>query len=148
MNIIDRAKQFWNGLQNRWTLTKPEHLRRGRLGEDAAQQYLRRQGLTFLMANYRSSKGEIDLIFREVDCLVFVEVKTRSSEMWVRPARAVNLRKRRLLAQTAFDYLRQIKSPQVKIRFDIIEVLLRDGAVETIRHLRNSFTLPSPYRFG
>jgi putative endonuclease len=87
-------------------------------------------------------------VFRDRDCLVFVEVKTRSSEAWVRPAAAVNARKRRLLSQAGLDYLRRLKNPQVKIRFDIVEVLLRDGAVREIRHLPNSFNLSPPHRYG
>jgi putative endonuclease len=87
-------------------------------------------------------------VFRDRDCLVFVEVKTRSSEAWVRPAAAVNARKRRLLSQTGLDYLRRLKNPQVKIRFDIVEVLLRDGVVREIRHLPNSFSLSPPHRYG
>ena len=70
----------------------PEHLRRGELGERVAKKYLQRAGLKFLTANYRSARGEIDLIFREDDCLVFIEVKTRSSEEWTRPAAAVDAR--------------------------------------------------------
>ncbi len=97
----------------------PEHLRRGQLGERAARKHLRSLGLKFLAANYRSARGEIDLVFRERDCLVFVEVKTRSSEDWTRPAAAVDARKRRLLSQTALDYLRELGNPPVKIRFDI-----------------------------
>src|SRR6266571_5448016 len=83
----------------------PLHLQRGSLGEKAAKKHLRRLGLKFLLANYRSPRGEIDLIFRDRDCLVFVEVKTRSSEEWVRPAARVNKEKRRHLCQTALDYL-------------------------------------------
>src|SRR4051812_28178940 len=83
----------------------PLHLRHGVLGERAAKRHLRRLGLKFLVANFRSPRGEIDLVFRDQDCLVFVEVKTRSSEEWVRPARAVDARKRRLLSQCALDYL-------------------------------------------
>lgn len=56
----------------------PLHLQRGQLGERAAKRHLKRQGLKFLTANFRSERGEIDLIFRDRDCLVFVEVKTRS----------------------------------------------------------------------
>src|SRR5437762_13246535 len=97
----------------------PLHLQRGNLGERAAKKHLRQLGLKFLTANFRSSRGEIDLIFRDQDCLVFVEVKTRSSEDWTRPAAAVNARKRRLLTKTAFDYLRLIQNPPIKIRFDI-----------------------------
>lgn len=127
---------------------EPEHLRRGKLGEQAAKQYLQEQGLKFLTANFRSRRGEIDLIFRDADCLAFIEVKTRSSEEWTRPAAAVDARKRRLLSQTALDYLRLLKNPPVKFRFDIVEVLLRDGAVREIRHLPNSFPLAKPYRYG
>src|SRR5579872_6840524 len=87
----------------------PLHLQHGELGEQAAKKHLRRLGLKYLTANFRSDRGEIDLVFRDEDCLVFVEVKTRSSEDWTRPAAAVNARKRRLLSKCAMDYLRQIK---------------------------------------
>lgn len=88
------------------------------------------------------------MIFRENDCLVFVEVKTRSSEDWTRPADAVDARKRKLLSQTALDYLKLLKNPAVKFRFDIVEVLLSDGKVGEIRHLTNAFALSKPYRYG
>ena len=127
---------------------EPEHLRRGKLGEHAAKKYLQKLGLKFLTANFRSERGEIDLVFRDDDCLVFAEVKTRSSEDWSRPAAAVDARKRRLLSQTALDYLKLLKNPSVKIRFDIVEVLLRDGEVHEIRHLPNTFTMSKPYRYG
>jgi putative endonuclease len=127
---------------------QPLHLQRGRLGENAARKYLRRLGLKFLTANFRSARGEIDLIFRDADCLAFVEVKTRSSEDWTRPAAAVNARKRRLLSQTALDYLKLLKNPPVKIRFDIVEVLLQDGKVREVRHLPNTFAMSAPYRYG
>jgi putative endonuclease len=126
----------------------PAHLRRGALGERAARNHLQDLGLKFLTANFRSRRGEIDLVFRDQDCLVFVEVKTRSSEDWVRPAAAVNARKRRLLSQCGLDYLKVLRHPQVKIRFDIVEVLLADGAVSEVRHLPNTFHLSPPYRYG
>ena len=127
---------------------QPEHLRRGESGEHAAKKFLRRSGLKFLAANFRSVRGEIDLVFRDQDCLVFVEVKTRSSEEWTRPADAVDARKRKLLSQTALDYLKLLKNPAVKFRFDIVEVLLADGEVREIRHLPNVFPLSKPYRYA
>jgi putative endonuclease len=126
----------------------PVHLQRGRLGEQAAKKHLQQLGLKFLVANYRSSRGEMDLIFRDQDCMVFVEVKTRSAGGWTRPAAAVNKRKRRLLSQTALDYLRLLRNPPIKIRFDIIEVLLDEGTVCQVRHLPNTFSLAAPYRYG
>ena len=140
---------LWERLQTWWQKPElPEHLRRGRPGERAASDHLCRLGLKFLTANFRSDRGEIDLVFREDACLIFVEVKTRSSEDWTRPAAAVNTRKRRLLSQTAFDYLKLLPDPQVPIRFDIVEVLLNDGRVKEVRHLPNAFNLSPPYRWG
>lgn len=126
----------------------PLHLRHGRAGEQAAKKHLAAHGLKYLTANFRSDRGEIDLVFRDQDCLVFVEVKTRSSEAWTRPAAAVNARKRLLLTRCAFDYLRLLKNPPVKIRFDIVEVLLKDGTVAQTRHLPNTFTVTAPFRYG
>ena len=128
--------------------TRPAHLQRGELGEREALLHLRQKGMKFLTANFRSRRGEIDLIFRDNDCLVFVEVKTRSSEDWTRPAAAVNARKRRLLCQTALDYLRLLHQPRAKIRFDIVEVLLGASGVKAIRHLPNTFVMEKPYRYG
>jgi putative endonuclease len=131
----------------RETRQRTEHLRRGRLGERAARTHLRRLGMKFLTANFRS-RGETDLIFRDGEVLVFVEVKTRSNEFWVRPARAVDMRKQRLLTQTALDYLRLLRYPNVNVRFDIVEVLLADGKVREVRHLPNTFRMSPPYRYG
>lgn len=126
----------------------PLHLQHGTLGERAARKHLKQLGLIYLTGNFRSHRGEMDLIFRDDDCLVFVEVKTRSCEDWTRPAAAVNARKRKLLSQTALDYLRLLKNPPVKVRFDIVEVLLSDGAVAEVRHLPNTFGMSAPYRYG
>lgn len=142
MSVVDRIKSWFGGKQ------KPEHLRRGELGERAAERHLIRSGMKFLARNFRSDRGEIDLIFRDDDCLVFVEVKTRSSEEWTRPAAAVDARKKRLVSQTALDYLRLIKNPEVKIRFDIVEVLLADGKVREVRHLPNTFPMSRGMRYG
>jgi putative endonuclease len=142
MNLLEKLKTSFTRRQ------KPEHLRHGELGERSAEKFLRRHGLKFLAANFRSARGEIDLIFRDGDCLVFVEVKTRSSEDWVRPAAAVNAGRRRRLSQCALDYLRLLKNPPVKFRFDIVEVLLNDGEMRDIRHLPNTFVMAKPFRYG
>ena len=139
----------WQWIQSwRRKAGSPVHLQRGNMGEHAAKKHLERLGLKFLTANFHSRRGEMDLIFRDEDCLVFIEVKTRSSEDWTRPAAAVNARKRRLLSLTALDYLRLLRNPPIKIRFDIVEVLLKGGAVREIRHLPNTFPMSTPYRYG
>lgn len=142
VNLIAKLKTCFAGK------AEPEHLRRGKLGERAAKKHLQKNGLKYLTANFSAGRGEIDLVFREDDCLVFVEVKARAEGGWLRPAAAVNARKRLLLTQCAFDYLRLLKNPPIKLRFDIVEVLLQGGAVAEIRHLPNTFTLSAPYRYG
>jgi putative endonuclease len=142
MNLSTRIRSWWR------RSGEPRHLRHGRLGERAAKQRLQSLGLKFLTANFRTPRGEIDLIFRDGDCLVFVEVKTRSSEEWERPAAAVNAERRLRLSRAALDYLRLLQNPPVKIRFDIVEVILNHGEVSEVRHLPNTFEMAKPHRYG
>ncbi|MBG86276.1 MAG: YraN family protein [Verrucomicrobiales bacterium] len=116
----------------------PHHLRLGREGEKAAKSYLKQLGYKFLTANYSGPHGEIDLIFRHEDCLVFVEVKTRTEGGWTRPADAVNRDKRKAIIHTARQYVRKLTDSRVKYRYDIAEVLVREGASE-VRHIPNAF---------
>jgi putative endonuclease len=143
------AQGIFQHIQNWYRrLEQPLHLRHGRLGERTAKRHLKRQGLKFLTANFRTERGEIDLVFRDRDCLVFVEVKARSSEEWTRPAAAVDAERRRRLTQCGLDYLRLLKNPAVKVRFDIVEVLLENSAVREVRHLPNAFPMERPHRYG
>lgn len=139
--LLECAWRWWKGKE------KPLHLVHGELGERAAKKHLKRHGLKFLTGNFRTPRGEIDLVMRDDDCLVFVEVKTRSSEEWVRPAAAVDRERRERLSRAALDYLRRLRNPRIKIRFDIVEVLLNDGAVREVRHLPNTFELTKPLRY-
>lgn len=105
--------------------------------------------MKLLVRNFQSRRrGEIDLVLRDGDCLVFAEVKTRSDERWTRPAAAVNRKKRRLLSMAALDYLHAINNPPVKVRFDVVEVLLENGRVQEVRHLPNCFGMEAPFRYG
>ena len=60
----------------------------------------------------------------------------------------MNAERRRRLSQCALDYLRRLKNPAVKIRFDIVEVLLNEAEVREIRHLPNTFAMAKPFRYG
>jgi putative endonuclease len=142
LRVLEKLK-WWKDRQE----GPVQHLH-GRAGERAAKKHLQDHGLKFLTANFNSGRGEIDLILRDEDCLVFVEVKARSKGGWTRPAAAVNAHKRLRLTRCAFDYLRLLKNPPIKIRFDVVEVLLEDGQVVEVRHLPNTFTLTAPYRYG
>lgn len=145
MNLTGWLHDLWSRLGSG---SLPPHLRVGRCGEAAAKRHLKRLGLKFLTANFRTQRGEIDLIFRDRDCLIFVEVKTRTSEEWGRPATAVDRERRGRLTRAALDYLRLLKSPRVRIRFDIVEVLFQDNTVSDLRHLVNAFPMEQPHRYG
>jgi putative endonuclease len=140
--LLRRMARWFNGKP------MPLHLLYGQLGEREAKKHLKRQGLKFLTANFRTERGEIDLVMRDKDCLVFVEVKTRSSEEWGRPAEAVDRERRGRLTRAGLDYLRLLKNPKVKVRFDIVEVLVAGNEVREIRHLVNSFPMERPYRYA
>ena len=108
----------------------PRHLRDARKGEDLAYNYLRRRGYTIVARNYRprSGKQELDLVAWDKEQLAVIEVKTRASDEFGEPARAVDLRKRRYLIRAAAEYARRAGVNAGKLRFDIVNVVLEDEA--------------------
>ena len=119
----------------------------GERGEDHAARYLRRQGYKILVRRFKSRSGEIDIVCRHGDWLVFVEVKTRKSDRYGAPSESVNREKQRHMSKTALDYLRLLDNPRVRFRFDIVEVLLPAGAKkpDDIRLIQNAFDLSEPF---
>jgi putative endonuclease len=91
-------------------------------------------------------RDEIDLVARDGQALVFVEVKTRFSEQFGRPESAVDRRKRQVLSRAAVRYIRKLRDPQVCFRFDVVEVVggLRDRR-PLVRHIENAFPLDRRY---
>ncbi len=119
----------------------------GQRGEQVAAQYLRRIGYKVLHHNYRAPRGgEVDLVCREGDTLVFVEVKTRSSGEFGAPAEAVTRSKQRLIARGGLAWLRLLGNPDIHFRFDIVEVRIAGKKAEATV-IRNAFELPEPYRY-
>lgn len=100
----------------------------GRRGEDLAHRLLRREGLTVVARNYRplSRSGEIDLVAWDRDTLVFVEVKSRQSDEFGTPDRAVDREKRELLVRGAREYARRAGVPWDRVRFDVVSVVFFD----------------------
>ena len=107
----------------------------GRIGEDLAHRYLRRRGCTIVARNYRtrSGSGEIDLVAWQGGTLVFVEVKTRDSQEFGAPDRAVDTDKKRHLRTAASDYARRADVEWGRTRFDIVSVVLHPRRIEWIR---------------
>ncbi|WP_165068033.1 YraN family protein [Paludisphaera rhizosphaerae] len=112
----------------------------GDRGERAAAAFLRRRGLRILRRNYRVFCGEIDLIAREGDVLVFVEVKSRRRGD---PAEAVTPEKQRRLTLAALHFLKRHGLLEHPCRFDVVTILWPDDRGEpVIEHYRNAFEPP------
>lgn len=127
-----------------WFRDEAAHLKTGRRGEKQAERFLKKSGYKILGRRVRVGKhDEIDLIVREGETMVFVEVKTRKTERYGRPAAAVNRDKRRTLSRAAVTFLQKRKLRPPFIRFDIVEVI--DEPSE-IRHIENAFQLEGNYR--
>jgi putative endonuclease len=92
-----------------------------------------------LVRNYKTTRGEIDLVCRLGDTLVFVEVKTRASVDIVPPAEAIDERKEEALHATAQRYLDLLDRDDIPYRFDAVEVELQEGKIPSCRLLPNFF---------
>ena len=115
------------------------HQRRslGIQGEDIAAQYLQEQGLVILERNFRCRLGEIDIIARHGDCLVFIEVKTRSSDRFGLAQESITKQKIYKLRRLAQVYLAQRSFSGLNVRFDVVAV---NSAQETkVTHIENAF---------
>jgi len=115
------------------------HTGLGQRGEEAAARHLLSLGFVILERRFRTRAGEIDLIARDGDTLVFVEVKARSSLACGRPAEAVDGRKRGRIARAASLYLARHGDGEAPCRFDVVEVLEEPGSPARVRLIRNAF---------
>jgi putative endonuclease len=108
----------------------------GRGGEERARKYLEKLGYSIVETNYRTPRGEIDIIARQGGEIVFVEVKTRKSDRLGAPAEAVDQRKQARLRNLALSYLKKIRSIDAPCRFDVISINLEK---ECLEHLKGAF---------
>lgn len=111
----------------------------GELGERLAERHLAEQGLVVLSRNWRCAEGEIDLVLRDGQDVVFCEVKTRRSALFGTPAEAVRLDKVRRLRRLANRWLAQASIRPREVRFDVVEVLLQPPAPAAVEHIRAAF---------
>lgn len=117
--------------------------RTGLWGERKAAIYLRRKGYRIVGRRVRVGRhDELDLLALHNETLIFIEVKTRGSEQFGRPADAVDPRKKRALSRAAVAYMRKLSKRPPYIRFDIIEVVGQTGSRHPkIVHIENAFRL-------
>ena len=100
-----------------------QHITLGRKGEAMAVSFLKKKGYKILKTNYVNKIGEIDVICKYKDEIIFVEVKTRSTEKFGLPREAVTVHKQNKIRLTATLYLQSNNMLDQKVRFDVIEVV-------------------------
>lgn len=115
-----------------------KHLDIGKAGEMLARTFLETKGYRILETNWRWSRAEIDLIVKDGDTLVFVEVKTRSTDVFGKPEESITPRKERFLADAASVYMEQTGHDWA-VRFDVIAIIYRSEQHYEIEHFEDAF---------
>lgn len=114
------------------------HNELGQQGEKAALHYLIADGYEILETNFRLGKSEIDIIARQNEMLIFVEVKTRRSKVWGNPEDTISVKKMQLLMKAAYYYMEIIKH-EWEIRFDVIGIVLPKNGHIVLTHFKDAF---------
>ena len=127
-------------------MSKKDNKIKGNLGEDIACYYLRKNEYKILERNFTSYRGEIDIIARDKDEIVFVEVKTRAQVYCGYPSESVNFTKIKQLYKVAEYYIFANKINDERLRFDVIEVYLYGSKSYKINHIKNAI-LDSPFGY-
>lgn len=113
----------------------------GAEGEEIAAGFLIKKGYRIIQRNYRNVLGEIDIVARDGNTLVFVEVKARSGMQFGSPQGAVDLRKQAKMSRVALAYLKDKRIGPCDCRFDVIAIVKGSGGTE-VELFRNAFELP------
>lgn len=112
----------------------------GKKGEELAIHFLKKNGYKIIQKNYVCKLGEIDIIARDKDTLVFIEVKTRSSNIFGPPQMAVNFSKQVKLSKIALNFLKENKIEDIKARFDVVAIEINPNQ-NKIELLKDAFEL-------
>lgn len=115
-----------------------QHIKTGQQGEALALEYITNKGYEVLATNWRYRRSEVDIIAMDQKTLVFIEVKTRSSDYFGKPELAVTNRKKQLLIDAGTAYMQEILHTW-EVRFDIIAIVLRSENDVEIQHYMDAF---------
>ena len=111
----------------------------GKAGEDCACRELERRGYAILARRYRPRLGEIDIVAREGETVVFVEVKARTSNRYGEPAEAVTLHKQTRVAAIAEDYLARHRLRHARCRFDVVAISFSARGQPVVEVFKDAF---------
>lgn len=114
----------------------------GGRGENLAARFLRNLGYKIIVRNFRCESGELDIVARDKDVLVFVEVKTRAYDD-PSPEDQVHAAKQQQLTRVAKIFLSRYGTPQPPARFDVVAVIWPEGREPIIRHIPHAFQATS-----
>jgi len=137
VNLIAREKVPKQSQKERMGDTRKKL---GNRGEKIAAKFLRKHAYQIVERNYRSLLGEIDIVAKEDENIVFVEVKTRRSTDFGLPEEALSYDKRRRLTRLALNYLAYHKIKNVNCRFDVVSVLMDEDKVKNVQLIKNAFS--------
>ncbi len=112
----------------------------GKFGEDLAARYLKKQGYQILCKNFRCRFGEIDIIAKDSDTVVFIEVKSRRTSTFGHPKFAITHEKQERISKTALYYLKKNDQSNCRARFDVVTVNSVDKKTD-VEIIKNAFEL-------
>ncbi len=122
-----------------WPGRRQTTTERGRRGEDIAARWLREHGYRILERNYRRRFGEVDIIARHRDALVFIEVKSRGSSRFGTPLDSITPEKQRRLVMVAQDYLCRHGGSEQPCRFDVLAIETGPDGNPRVQLVENAF---------
>ncbi|MFH1737888.1 MAG: YraN family protein, partial [bacterium] len=135
-----RCKHLLEDLKRKAIDLRPSTRERGEAKEELAARYMEKRGYKIWERNFRLRRGEIDIIANQADLIIFVEVKSRTSESFGKPFESVTKRKRQTLQRMAETYLVQRGLYEGwNVRFDVISIMDREGKSPEIEHFEDAF---------
>ena len=139
MRILCWLRQRWERWRTNWAAALARRRSTGWQGEAEAARYLRRRGWRIVARNWRAGRDELDIVARDGENLVFVEVKTRRVPEKMLDAaglglRAVDARKRKALLRACRAYLAELRHRPRHFRFDVIEIKIHKNGTRDLQH--------------
>ncbi len=110
----------------------------GNKGEDLAVKFLKKKGYFIIERNFKTKLGEIDIIAKDKNTIVFVEVKTRTNDYFGYPFEAINEKKKNRLKNLALIFMKRYER-ELPIRFDVVSIFYMSGGNKKIQHIKDAF---------
>jgi putative endonuclease len=128
-------KSFFNRIRRTRTINSRTTVEKGRTGEDTAVKYLKRNRLSIIKRNFRWYGNEIDIVAKDRDCIVFIEVKASSSGNYDHPLMWIPESKQKRIIRASEGFLVSHKISSSPVRFDVLAI----DAAGKISHIKDAF---------